>query len=199
MLPDYFVIIGSVISFLGILSYLVDTLKGKAQPNKVSWFLWGLAPMIAFAAQLKQGVGIQSLMTFMVGFNPMIIFIASFFNKKAEWKIQRFDLICGAFSLVGLLLWYITQIGNIAILFSLLADGLASLPTVVKSYYEPETESPTAFLLAGISALLTILTIDNWVFQEMAFPIYIFFVCTTLYLLIQFKLGIKIRRYFTRT
>src|SRR5918992_4551489 len=31
---------------LGALSYLIDTLKGKVQPNKVSWFVWALAPLI---------------------------------------------------------------------------------------------------------------------------------------------------------
>jgi len=46
--------------------------------------------LIAFKAQIKEGVGIhQALLTFMVGFIPLIIFIASFINKKAYWKIGK--------------------------------------------------------------------------------------------------------------
>ena len=38
MLDPNFVIVGVVIGFLGGISYLVDTLKGKTKPNRVTWF-----------------------------------------------------------------------------------------------------------------------------------------------------------------
>lgn len=53
MLNENFVYVGVVLSFLGGLSYLIDTLKGKAKPNKVSWFVWALAPLIAFWATVQ--------------------------------------------------------------------------------------------------------------------------------------------------
>ncbi len=77
MLDPNFVILGAAIGFIGGISYLVDTLKGKTKPNKVTWFFWSLAPLIAFAGELDKGVGLQSLMTFMVGFSPLLIFLAS--------------------------------------------------------------------------------------------------------------------------
>src|SRR5690349_2047349 len=107
MIDQNFVLLGIFINFLGGLSYIIDTLKGKAKPNKVTWLLWAFASFVAFSAEVKQGVGVQSLMTFMVGFTPLLIFIAAFFNKKAYWKISKLDIICGALSILGLLLWYI--------------------------------------------------------------------------------------------
>ena len=104
MINEKFVIVGVIIEFLGGLSYLIDTLKGKVKPNRVTFFLWSLSPAIAFAAQIKQGVGIQSLMTFVTGFVPFTIFLASFINKKSYWKIKKFDLACGAISIIGLIL-----------------------------------------------------------------------------------------------
>jgi len=149
MLNENFVIVGAIIGAIGSLSYLIDTIKGKVMPNKVSFLLWALAPLIAFTAEIQKGVGIQSLMTFSVGFLPLTIFIASFFNKKSKWKLSRFDLICGAFSIVGLILWLITKEGNVAITFSIMADGLAALPTVIKSYFFPETENGWVYLGGG--------------------------------------------------
>src|SRR6266568_7982361 len=105
MLNQNFVIVGMLIGTIGTLVYIVDTLKGKVKPNRVSFLLWSIAPFIAFAAEIKQGVGLQALMTFVVGFLPLTIFIASFVNKKAEWKLTGFDLMCGALSIVGLVLW----------------------------------------------------------------------------------------------
>lgn len=189
MLNSNFVFLGVIIGSIGGISYLIYTVKGKVKPNKVTFFLWALVPLIAFAAEIKQGVGIQSLMTFSVGFFPLAIFIASFFNKKAEWKITNFDLICGAFSVIGLILWLVTKIGNIAIIFSILADGLAALPTVIKSYKYPETESGWTYLTAAINATFTLLTINLWNFAHYGFPVYILIINMIIFSAIQFKIG----------
>lgn len=189
MLNENFVILGVVIAILGSLKYAVETIQGRVKPNRVTFFLWALAPLIAFTAEIKQGVGIQSLMTFGAGFSPLLILLASFVNKKSEWKLSSFDFTCGALSLMGLLLWYVTRVGNIAITFSILADGLAALPTIVKSFHYPETENGWVYLTGAISASLTLLTIDRWDFAHYGFPAYILIVCLIIFSLIQFKLG----------
>ncbi|MFH1536115.1 MAG: hypothetical protein ABIC96_03555, partial [Patescibacteria group bacterium] len=135
MLNENFVILGAVIAGLGSIKYLIETIQGRVKPNRVTFFLWALAPLIAFSAEIKQGVGIQSLMTFWVGFSPLVIFIASFLNKKSEWKLGTFDYLCGSLSLIGLLLWLMTGVGNVAIIFAIVADGLAALPTIRKTYF----------------------------------------------------------------
>ncbi len=185
MINSYFVILAAFINVVGGQTYFIDTLKGRVKPNKVTWLLWAIAPFIVFAAEIKQGVGIQSLMTFMVGFNPLIIFLASFVNKKSHWQITRFDVICGMLSVCGLLLWFLTKTANIAILFSIAADLLAGIPTVVKSYRNPETEDYRIFLFGAISAAITLLTIQNWNIANYAFPLYIFLFCVPMVVLIK--------------
>lgn len=150
--------------------------------------------MIAFVAEIKQGVGIQSLMTFMIGFSPLVILIASFLNKKAYWKLGSFDYLCGVLSFAGLIFWYLTKDGNIAIIFSLLADLLASLPTFVKAYYHPTTENSWGYSTAAINAILTVLTIKMWNFAYYAFPIYTVFLNLIMFALIQFKLGKRLSK-----
>ncbi len=193
MIDQNFVIVGAIIAAAGSLSYLVDTLKGKVKPNRVSFLLWSLAPLIAFFAEVKQGVGIQALMTFIVGFLPLTLFIASFVNKKAVWNLTGFDLMCGALSIIGLVLWFITKSGNIAIIFSILADGLAAMPTIVKSFNYPETESAWPYFASTISAILTLLTVKVWNIANIAFPLYIVLITLVIFSLVHFKLGKQIR------
>ena len=193
MINQNFVIVGAIIAAVGSLSYLIDTLKGRVKPNRVSFLLWSLAPLIAFFAEVKQGVGIQALMTFIVGFLPLTIFIASFVNKKAVWNLTGFDLICGTLSIIGLVFWYITKSGNIAIIFSILADALAALPTVVKSFNYPETESAWPYFASTISAILTLLTVKVWNIANIAFPLYIVLITLVIFSLVHFKLGKQIR------
>lgn len=194
MINENFIFLGVAIGSIGGIIYLIETLKGKVQPNKVTWFLWALAPLTAFAAQIQQGVGIESLMTFQVGFIPLLIFFASFFNKKSTWKLSKFDLICGGLSLVGLLLWGVTRNANVAILFAILSDLFAAIPTLKKSYFEPESENALAYFTALINSGITMLTIKHWTFAIAAFPIYIFMICLLLSSLIYFKLGKKFAR-----
>jgi hypothetical protein len=196
MINQNFVIAGAIIAAIGGLSYLIDTIKGKVKPNRVSFLMWSLAPLIAFVAELKQGVGLQSLMTFEVGFLPLTIFIASFFNKNAKWKLTRFDLTCGVLSLIGLILWYITASGNVAIVFSILADGLAALPTVVKSFNFPETESSWTYFSSTLSATITLLTVKVWDLANAGFPLYILLVTLLISVLVQFKAGKVFHAYF---
>lgn len=193
MINENFAILGAVIFFFGSIPYLLETVQGKVKPNRVTWFLWSLAPLIAFAAQINQGVGIQSLLTLMAGLIPLVIFLASFVNKSSYWKIGRLDIICGALSILGLILWQITGVGNLAILFAIFADALAAFPTVVKSYNEPETENYVLYFANAISAVLTILTITTWNFATYGFSLYLLIICTLLTVLIRFKIGEKVK------
>jgi hypothetical protein len=194
MLHQNFVIVGTLIGAIGAFAYLVDTVKGNVKPNRVSFLLWSIAPFIAFAAQIKQGVGLEALMTFSTGFLPIMTFIGSFVNKKAEWKITKFDLFCGFLSLVGLVLWLITKVGNIAIFFSILADGLAAVPTIVKSYKYPDTELAWPWIATSFGVCLTLLTLKELTFANSGFIIYILLVNVLIFSLVQFRIGEKVSK-----
>ena len=194
MISEKFIRLGAVFNIIGSTGYVFDTLKGKTRPNRVTWFLWALAPLIAFGAELRHGVSIlQALMTFMVGFGPLMIFLSSFVNNKSVWKATRFDFICGGLSLLGLALWWLTGSGWLAILFSIAADALAAVPTLVKSYSHPETESWRVFMYGSISAAITLLAIDTWDFAHAGFPLYILTICLVFVVLIRYKIGVRLR------
>lgn len=95
-------------------------------------------------------------------------------------------------SLLGLILWYITKVGNMAILFSILADGLALLPTIRKTYLDPETENGWMWFAGAVGASLTLLTIKVWSLPNYGFPLYIFISDLIVFTLAKFKRG-KIR------
>lgn len=173
MINENFVFLGLGLSILGGLRYLIATLKGETKPNRVTWFFWALAPLIAFVAEIQQGVGIQSLLTFIIGFNPLMIFLASFLNKKAYWKIGKMDYICGALAVLGIVLWQISDEANVAIFFAIMADLVASFPTLLKIMKFPETENIWIYVAASLNGAITLLTFKTWTFEGYAFPIYI--------------------------
>jgi hypothetical protein len=184
VLDERFVIIGAIASMAGVWDYVRATLAGQARPNRVTWACWAAAPLVAFAAELQEGVGLRSLMTFVVGFGPLLILVASFVNPHAYWRLGPLDLACGALSFAALLGWAITRSGVVAIVLALGADVLAGIPTLVKIWRAPRSEAPLLFVLSIVNAGIAVLTIDEWTTANVAFPLYILFMgvlFTTIY------------------
>ena len=193
MLNTNFIIVGTLIGAVGSVAYLIKTVKGKVKPNRVTFLMWSIAPMIAFFAQIKQGVGLESLMTFSTGFLPFTVFIATFTNKQAVWKLTAFDLICGILSVLGLVLWMITKVGNVAIFFSIVADALAAIPTLVKAYKYPDTEMAWPWIATVFGVILTMLTLSTFTFANCGFILYVLVLNTMIYILVQFRLGERLK------
>jgi hypothetical protein len=194
MLNQNFLWLVPVLSVIGSGSYCIEVLQGRARPNRVTWILWALAPLIAFAAEIHEGVGLQSILTFMAGFGPLMVVVASFATRKAVWKISQFDIICGVVSILGLILWLLTRHGNIAIVFSIVADFMAGVPTIIKAYHDPKSEHYVVFMFGIISSVITVLTIKNWTLANYGFPIYILGMCVLLMALVVSEVGLKLRR-----
>ena len=183
MLPENFAIIGALIASTGGFYYLYETITGKSQPNRVTWSLWALFPMITFFAQRSQNVGAVSWVTFVSGFTPILVVTASFFNKKAYWKTKPLDYVCMLAGFIGLGLWAITKDANLAIAFSIIADLFAAAPTVIKCYKHPKSESWIAYGLSTIGFSFSLLTIHSWTFQNYAFVVYLVFINATMSIL----------------
>jgi hypothetical protein len=177
-------IAGSIANFAGGLSYVRAILKGEATPNRVTWFLWALVPLIAGAAQLNSGVGISTLVVMSVGASPACVVIASFVAGKGAWKLGPFDYACGACSLAALALWAVTGDPVTAIVLSIIGDAAAALPTVRKAWLAPETEDRPAYVLALFGMILGILSVKETTFSAYAFNAYLLFASTALVLIL---------------
>lgn len=192
MLDVHFVFLGAAFGIYGTYSYVRDTLRGVTQPNRVTWLLWAVAPLLVFSVQISEGVGLRSLTAFIIGIGPLFVFIVSFFNSASVWKIGPLDWLCGALSLAGLVVWIVTRHGTLALIVSIVSDFLAGLPTVRKSWLAPETETVTAYWTAAVSAGITVLTLDRFTVAEAAFPLFILAMTSIQTVMIAGRLGPKL-------
>lgn len=194
MLDVHFVILGAAIGTVGWALYLRDTLRGVTQPNRVSWLMWAIAPLLAFGVEIEAGVGLRSLMTFVVGFGPLLIFLASFRNPGSVWELRRLDYVCGSLSAAGLVVWLVTSRGTVALAAFVAADALAAIPTLRKSWQRPETETAAAYVTASANAGITLLTVNEVTTAVVAFPLYIFVIASVESLLIAGRVGPRLRQ-----
>lgn len=171
MLPEQIILLGITANLIGSLFYLKNIIKGNIKPNLVSWFIWVLAPFIGVFFQFKAGVGLSFWGVFMAGFSSLIIFIISILKRNVSWKINTFDMVCGFFSVMSLVLYVLTHNISVSILFAIIADILAYIPTIRKSWQFPETESGSTYIGGVINNILSLLIIKNWIFPIYSFNI----------------------------
>ncbi|MBU1152128.1 hypothetical protein KJ632_04875 [Patescibacteria group bacterium] len=169
----YLVFVGALANFLGASYYLKKTIRGEVRPNRVSFLLWGTAPLIGVIAAFSDEVRLAVIPVLFASLMPLMIFAASFYNKKAYWKLGRFDYACGIFSILALILWAITRDPKIAIFFAILADGFATIPTLKKSWTHPKSETAISYGASLFSQTTVIFALEIYSFSELAFPIYL--------------------------
>ena len=170
---QYLVFLGAAVNLTLTSLYIRDMLRGNTKPNRVSYLMWTLAPFIGTAAALADGVRWAVLPVFIAGFAPLMVLVASYANPKAYWKLEPFDYLCGACSLLALVLWAITKEPLIALIFAIIADSFALIPTLIKSWNYPETEYGLSYVGSIFSGLTAFFAIKTWNMSEYAFPIYI--------------------------
>jgi hypothetical protein len=172
MVSEKVIWIAAVVNVLGDGSYLVGAVRRRVQPNPVTWGLWSATAWIAFLGQRAEGVGLPALLTLSVALVPSLIFFASL-RAGAGWRLGRLDIACGLLSVLGLVLWRVTTSGAAAIAFSIAADALAAIPTVVKAYRAPESEAAAPYVACVVSAGLTLATLSELAFSSASYAIYL--------------------------
>lgn len=172
MLPENIIYLTIPITLIAYFLYFKDIFYGQTKPNLASWLIWMLAPFIGVFFQLKAGAGFSVLPVFFAGFGPLVVMIVSLWNKNAYWKISRLDLTCGLLALIALIFYVLTHNLGISILFAILSDGLAFIPTFIKSWKFPESETSSIYFASIINNIIALLIIKNWLFTIYSFGIY---------------------------
>jgi len=170
---EYIVVLGAVIHIAGTLYYVRQTYLGITKPNRVTWFMWALTAFVAYAAAIADGVGLAALPVLMAGIGPLLVFLVSFVNANAYWKLGALDYLCGISATTALVLWVVTSNPVLAILFAIIGETFATAPTLLKAWRFPETETGVSYATASFSMFTGIISVPFLSFSSLAFPLYI--------------------------
>ncbi len=172
MIPDYFNYFTPIVTLTASYFYIRSILRGQTIPNKVGWFIWMLAPLVSSFIILEYGGGLSAIPVFMSWIIPLMVLLVSF-KIKTKIKISLVDMICFFSALVAMYLWL--HVNNIywATIFAIIADGLGFIPTIIKSWRNPETERPWPYMSGIFSAGISLLTLKQYDFHLYGFPAYL--------------------------
>jgi hypothetical protein len=185
-------LIAGLLSILCFVPYIISILQGKTKPNRATWWIWVVLSTVISISYYQSGATNTIWLPVFGGIGQLIIALLSLKYGVGGWtSFDRFCLIGVGISLV---LWRQFDSPLIALLCNLFIDCLGALPTLKKSYYEPETENLTTWSLYLTGSTVNLFAIERFSFALLVFPIYIFSInAAIVILLLRSKFSFQLR------
>ena len=167
MIPQHFAYLILPIFIYSVWDYIVLILKDKVSPKIVSWGLWSFSNLTAFIVAIyknQQFMDLFGLFAASVCCGTVAIFGLTRKNKSLE--IGKLDWVCIALTLIGILVSLVTTNLFWALIFAMIADVSACVPTFINAFVNPEKEGLTNFSLAMLCKIIGFLVIKDYNFYR---------------------------------
>lgn len=181
----FIIILSGIITILGYIPYIIDTIKNKTKPRIVTWFIWSLLNGISCIASFSEQQ--YSTAALMFCFALGTIAITVFGWKRGDKDINRLDIICLSGAIIGIILWAVLRSPSVAIIILILVDFIGGIPTLVHSWKKPDEETLTTYIMSFIGASLTLFTINSWRITSAAHPLFLVVICLNFILIITIR------------
>lgn len=181
--------IAGVIALLAFVPYFISTLQGKNRPNRATWFIWLIVGIILFASYRTAGA--QDTLWVALANVIIIACIVMLSIKYGEGGFCLFDLVCLTGAALGLLLWWYFASPLPALYLCIGIDFIGAIPTIKKSYLEPQGENHLTWILFCIANTLNLIAVQPWNLAMAAYPIYLFLISTGIVVILSIRLKSK--------
>lgn len=170
-----FGMVAGFVSLVAFIPYIISILRGKTKPNRASWWIWTVVGFMLAASYGASGAKdtMWVALSYLIG--PFATAILSVKFGEGGWtQFDRVCIICAALSAV---LWFIFDSPVVALLINIIIDGAGALPTIRKTWSEPENEDRLSWALFFTGNALNLLAVNPWTFAIAIYPLYLFVGC----------------------
>jgi hypothetical protein len=169
--PEIAGVVAGVLSLVGYIPYIYETIKGRTRPNQATWIIWTVVGgLLAFSYLANQGLSSSWLpLGYFVG--PLLVAILTFRYGYSSWS--KLDIACVIAAGISIIPWLFLSNPDITLLINIFIDSTGAIPTIIKTYHEPESEDFTAWLIFFIANTLQLFAVTTWNIAGL-YPIYLF-------------------------
>ena len=162
-------ILAVILTFVGYVPYIRDTLKGKTKPHAFTWFIWALAGGTAWGLQVFGGAGIGSWPLLSAVILCFVIFILSL--RIGDKDITKSDVVFLVLSIVALFLWLGVHQPVWSVILATSVEVLGFAPTIRKSWNKPYSETLFSFEMASFRHGISIIALQQFNILTLLYPI----------------------------
>ncbi len=187
----WFAIASALVVIAGAPFYVYDILKGTTRPQRVTWFIWSVQGIVAFTSQVILHGGWSLLYIGLEALGNVLVFMLALHFGVGGWKTS--DKVALGIALLGVLVSVAARQPVVALFGVVVADLSGVILTILKSYRQPESETPITWFALGTAGLLSGLAVGRLSFELLLYPLYLAVSCyavfATIYLskLIHFR------------
>jgi hypothetical protein len=165
-----FTVLSGLTIAIAYIPFIKGTLQGSVVPNRASWLVWFVQNVLMASSAITAGVGPAAVMPVIWGLGATVMLILSM-TKGTRGAFTGLEKACLVLSGLGILLWATTGSPRLALVASLGAVLVGGVPTVVKAWVKPWTETMSGWLLMVLGTVFISLAIQRWTFDSGFLPI----------------------------
>jgi hypothetical protein len=161
--------IGGGIFFAAFVPYFIDILRGRTKPQRATWIIWTILGVLILLSYKSVGAQNTIWVAIAGALCPAVILVLSIWRGVGgSSKLDIAGLVGAA---IGITAWWLTTSPFVGLVMFMLTDQVASVPTMVKLWHEPESESLPAWLLWLLSSIFQLFALEGWDLQVSIYPL----------------------------
>jgi hypothetical protein len=150
--------------------YVRDTLRRTTVPHRGSWLIWGALEVVAVEAQRADGARWSLIPLISQAAGTCLVFALSV--RLGSGGLSRVDLTLLGLAGVGVAGWLAVDVPVIATACVIVADLVAALMMLPKTWRDPHSETLSTFALAAVCGALTVGSVGSLSAPLLVYPVY---------------------------
>jgi hypothetical protein len=165
-----FTVLSGLAIAIAYIPFIKGTIQGSVVPNRASWIVWWVQDVLIASSAIIAGVGPAAVMPVIWGLGATMMLILSV-TKGTRGAFTALEKACLVLSGLGILLWAATGVPRLALVASVSAVCIGGVPTLVKAWVKPWTETMSGWLLMILGTVFSSLAIQRWTFDSGFLPV----------------------------
>ena len=170
-LTTVFVTISAVLVFAAMPPYIIDVIKGKTRPERMTWFILSLLGVIAFISQIEAGASWSLVFSGLDTLGSLTVLGLSFWHGVGG--ATKLDFLALGVAGVGVAVSLIAKEPLAALIGVIVADFSGMILTILKVWKDPKSETTISWLLFATAGVFGLLTISEWTLGVALYPLYL--------------------------
>ncbi len=146
-------IAAAVLSLIDPVPYIRDILRGTTRPHRGTWLVWSALGATAFVSQLADGATWSLAMVGVQTVSITLVLVLSI--RRGTGGVGMYDLTLMSAAGLGIVGWMLSDDPAVATAFVVMADLIAVVLMLPKTWRDPWSETPSSYALAGASGVLS--------------------------------------------
>jgi hypothetical protein len=167
---DFFTWMAAFLIAIGYFSFIKGTVQGTMDPHSATWTVWFVQDGLMAASAVAAGIGPAAVLpvVWAIGATIMCPLSYKYGSRDPFTPLERGCLILSG---CGVVLWAVTGSPMTALVTSVATVTIGGIPTILKAWRDPESESASGWVLMLAATICVALAIQEWTFESGFVPV----------------------------